>query len=157
LAGALLPRLFVCREEYAVLTAEQRAFANAQRVGRFATADQDGQPYVIPVCYACGPEAFYIPLDAKPKRVEPQRLKRVRNIQANPKVALVIDHYAEDWSELAYLLIRGVAGLLPPGAPEHQHAIALLRERYQQYQTMPIEAQPVIVIRPEAVVAWGKL
>src|SRR5213076_2604807 len=50
-----------------------------------------------------------------PKRVAPERLRRIRNILENPRVALVIDRYSDDWSELAYLLIQGTATLLPPG------------------------------------------
>lgn len=140
-----------------LLTVPQLAFLQAQRVGRFATADAAGQPHVTPVCYAAVAAALYIALDAKPKRVEPQRLKRVRNIRANPQVALVVDHYSDDWRELAYLLVRGTADLLPPGADEHRHAVELLRDRYPQYRTMPIAEQPVIAIRPLAVTAWGAL
>ncbi len=140
-----------------VFTAEQLAFLHHHRVARFATADAHGQPHVIPVCYASSPEAIYIALDAKPKRVDPQRLKRVRNILANPQVSLVVDRYSDDWNDLAYLLIRGTASLLPPGDIEHAPAIKMLRERYPQYHTMPIDDQPVISIRPHVVVTWGRL
>jgi nitroimidazol reductase NimA-like FMN-containing flavoprotein (pyridoxamine 5'-phosphate oxidase superfamily) len=74
-----------------LLTPAQIAFAEAQRAGRLATADHAGQPHVVPVCYAYMAESFYIALDAKPKRVAPERLKRIRNILDNPQVALVID------------------------------------------------------------------
>ena len=139
------------------LTAEQIAFIEAQRVGRLATADADGRPHVVPVCYAYAEASFYIALDAKPKRVAPARLKRVRNLLANPQVALVIDRYAEDWSTLAYLLVHGTALLLPAGDEEQRRAVALLRERYPQYQAMPIEEQPTIAIRAESAVAWGTI
>nr|AIA15587.1 Lon protease (S16) C-terminal proteolytic domain protein [uncultured bacterium] len=136
-------------------TEQQRAFLDQQRVGRFATAGADGQPHVIPVCYACEDAAVYIALDAKPKRVAPQQLKRVRNMLENPRVALVVDRYSDDWSELAYVLIRGTAALIPPKDAVHAHAVALLRQRYMQYRAMPIHEQPVIMIAPQAVVAWG--
>ena len=132
-------------------------FIEAQRVGRLATADEQGQPHVVPVCYAHDGASFYIALDAKPKRVAHTQLKRVRNILANPQAALVIDRYSDDWSALAYLLLRGAAALLPPGDPEHTRAVALLRQRYSQYQAMPIDEQPMIVLRVESVVAWGAL
>lgn len=138
-------------------TEQQRAFLNAQRVGRLATADAAGQPHVIPVCYACDGAAVYIALDTKPKRVAPQRLKRVRNLLENPHVALVVDRYSDDWSELAYVLVRGTARLLPPADAMHQHAVALLRRRYVQYRTMPIHEQPVIMIEPQSVVVWGNV
>jgi len=109
----------------------------------------------VPVCYAWGGTAAYIALDAKPKRVAPGLLRRVRNILENPRVALLVDHYSDDWSELRYLLLRGPASLLPPGDDEQQLAIQLLRDRYGQYQHMPIEQHAVIVLRPESVVAWA--
>ena len=141
----------------ATFTEAQVAFIEAQRAGRLATADRDGRPHVVPVCYARDGASFYIPLDAKPKRVAPERLKRVRNILDNPQAALVIDRYSDDWSALAYLLVRGAAALIQPGDPEHQRAIALLRGRYPQYRAMPIEAQPAIVVRTESLVAWGAI
>jgi PPOX class probable F420-dependent enzyme len=138
-----------------ILTPAQTAFVENQRIGHLATADRAGQPHVVPVCYAYVEGSFYIALDAKPKRVAHERLKRVRNILDNPQIALVIDRYDEDWSALAYLLVRGPAALLPPGDPEHPRAVELLRTRYPQYRGMPIHEQPAIVIRVESVVAWG--
>jgi PPOX class probable F420-dependent enzyme len=139
------------------LSPEQLDFVNTERAGRLATANANGEPHVIPVCYACDGSSFYIALDTKPKRVAPRQLKRIRNILENPQVALVIDRYSDDWSRLAYLLVRGTAELIPPGEDEHKRAIALLRERYTQYQAMPIHEQPVIAIRPASVVAWGAI
>ncbi len=139
------------------LSTEQLDFVNAEQAGRLATADAKGQPHVIPVCYACDGSSFYIALDTKPKRVAQRQLKRIRNILENPQVALVIDHYSDDWSRLAYLLVRGTAEMIPPGEDEHKRATALLRERYAQYQAMPIDEQPVIAIRPSSVVGWGAI
>jgi coenzyme F420-0:L-glutamate ligase / coenzyme F420-1:gamma-L-glutamate ligase len=138
-----------------VLTATQIAFLQAQRVGRLATGGRDCKPVVVPVCYAFDRESCYIALDAKPKRVAPMRLKRVRNILENPNVALVVDRYSEDWSQLAYVLVRGTALLLPVGDAEHTRAVALLRDRYPQYHAMPIDEQPVIAIRARSATAWG--
>jgi coenzyme F420-0:L-glutamate ligase / coenzyme F420-1:gamma-L-glutamate ligase len=135
-------------------TAEQIAFLAAQRVGRLATADSARQPHVVPVCYAFDSARIFIALDAKPKRVAPERLKRVRNILANPQVALVVDRYSEDWSQLAFLLVQGSGEIVTPGTPEHTRAIALLRDRYPQYRAMPIDSNPVIAIRPASIVIW---
>jgi PPOX class probable F420-dependent enzyme len=137
-----------------IFTPNQLAFLQSQRAGRLATASSDGAPHVIPVCYACDGASLYIALDAKPKRVAPERLRRIRNMLENPRVALVIDRYSDDWSQLAYLLIHGTAALIPLGEAEHSRAVALLRERYVQYLSMPIEQHPVIAIRPAKVVAW---
>jgi PPOX class probable F420-dependent enzyme len=140
-----------------VLTPEQTAFLVRQRVARLATADAGGRPHAVPVCFAYSPGVLYIALDEKPKDVPPDRLKRVRNILENPDVTLVADRYAEDWGRLAFVMVRGRAGLLEPGAEEHAAAVRLLRGKYHQYEEMKIEENPVIVVRPERVASWGAL
>ncbi|HET7480488.1 MAG TPA: TIGR03668 family PPOX class F420-dependent oxidoreductase [Rubrobacteraceae bacterium] len=140
-----------------VLSADQSAFLVRQRVARLATASASGEPHVVPVCFAYTPDSVYIALDEKPKDVPPERLKRVRNILENPKVALVADRYAEDWSQLAFVMVRGAAELLEPGSDEHSAAVRLLRGKYHQYEGMRIEANPVIAIRVERVSSWGAL
>jgi PPOX class probable F420-dependent enzyme len=140
------------------LSPGQAAFLVRQRVARLATADAAGTPHVVPVCFACSSEGtFYVALDEKPKDVPPTRLKRVRNILENPRVALVADRYAEDWSLLAFVLVRGRAELLEPDTGGHADAVRLLRGKYHQYERMPIEDNPVISIKPERVASWGAL
>lgn len=123
------------------------------RTGHLATADPEGTPHVIPVCFAFDGQAIYSVLDQKPKRAALTRLKRVRNISCNPKVSLVIDHYAEDWERLWYVLVHGDAGVLGVGQ-EQAAAIKLLREKYRQYQSMDIDQNPVIKITPSRVISW---
>ena len=137
------------------LTATEITFVQTQRVARLATADADGNPHVIPVCYAFDGTRFYTPLDEKPKRVAGSKLRRVRNIEVRPQVALVIDQYEDDWSRLGYVLVRGRAELLSPEDASHAHTLVLLRERYVQYRTMALEKYPVIVIMPEHITSWG--
>ena len=98
-----------------VLNQEQISFLARRRVARLATADRVGEPHIVPVCFAYSPGGIYIALDEKPKDVPPARLKRVRNILENPRVALVADRYAEDWSLLAFVMVCGRARLLEPG------------------------------------------
>jgi PPOX class probable F420-dependent enzyme len=137
----------------ALLDETQIAWLATRRVAHLATAGPDGAPHIVPVCFAWDGAALYIALDAKPKRVAPARLKRVRNILANPQVAFLCDTYDEDWSRLGYLLVHGMGDLLDPG-PTHAAAVALLREKYPQYRAMPIEQQPLIRIHPERITAW---
>ncbi len=140
-----------------VLSPKQTAFLVRQRVARLATADAGGRPHAVPVCFAYAPGAVYIALDEKPKDVPPDRLKRVRNIRENPQVTLVADRYAEDWKLLAFVMVRGRAELLEPGVGEHAAAVKLLRGKYHQYETMKIEANPIIAIRAESAASWGDL
>lgn len=132
-------------------------FIRDHRVARLATADGDGRPAVIPVCYVFDGEHFYSPIDEKPKQVAPRRLKRVRNIETNPHVALVIDDYAEDWATLGYVLVRGLAEILLPGDPAHEHAraVELLRAKYPQYLGMAIDERMMIKLTPTRIKRWG--
>src|SRR5579863_3577744 len=131
------------------------AFILSQRVARLATSDAEGHPHVVPVCFAFDGSRFYIALDEKPKRVEQRQLRRVRNIEARHEAMLLFDHYDDDWSRLGYVQVYGHAGLLMPGEPGHANALLLLRGRYVQYRTMALEMYPLIVIKPQRVVAWG--
>ena len=133
-----------------------RHFLEAGRVGHLATADAQGAPHVVPVCYAVQGEALYITVDEKPKRASARPLKRIANILANPAVAVGVDRYNEDWSRLGWVMLRGLAEILMDGA-EHDAAQDLLRQRYTQYRSMRLEDLPVIALRIESVVAWGRL
>ena len=94
-------------------------------------------------------------IDEKPKRVAPVRLRRLRNIVENPQVAVVVDHYDEDWSQLGWVLIEGRAEPVQDPA-ERQQATALLREKYPQYRTMALEDRPLVRITVEKVTSWGR-
>ncbi len=145
------------KAEPAVLTPEQASFLVRQRIARLATADGSGSPHAIPVCFAFDGRLIHIALDEKPKSVPPTRLKRVRNILENPNVALIADRYSEDWDLLAYVMVRGRAGLIEPGTEEHTAAVRLLKGKYHQYEQMKIEENPLISIHPERVASWGAL
>ena len=111
---------------------------------------------MIPICFVFDGKHFYSPIDEKPKRTAPLKLKRLRNIQSNPQIALVIDHYDEDWLRLAYLLVFGKARILLSGRAKRQ-AVMLLRKKYPQYRRMAIDKRPMIVIAPERITNWGAL
>ncbi len=129
------------------------ARVNRFRVAHLATADAAGKPLVVPVCFACGQGSIYSVVDEKPKRVPAARLRRLRNIEANPQVALLVDHYEENWSRLSYILVEGSAGVLPAGK-EQRAAIALLRRKYAPYRKMQLADKPVIKISPRRLISW---
>ncbi len=139
-------------------TTGELAFVRERRVARLATATDTGQPTVLPICYALiaanGEPIIVSALDEKPKSVPWYRLGRVRRIQANPRVALVIDDYAEDWSRLAFVQLRGEARWVAPGDPRHANAIIALRAKYSQYRQMAIEAAPVLWIADLTATSW---
>ncbi len=142
------------------LTESQARFLADARVARLATADAEGRPHVIPVCFAYVSdsnrgEAIYSVLDRKPKIAELTRLRRVRNILSNPQAALVVDHYDEDWQALRYVLVSCRAQLLTGEEEEAAQAIALLRQKYQQYRDMALDGSPVIKLTPLRFTAWS--
>ena len=134
---------------------DARAFLESQRSGHLATADASGAPHVIPVVYALLDDAIFIAIDEKPKTTT--RLKRVRNIEENPRAALVVDRYDDDWTKLGWVLLRGPASVLEPGSPGTAEAIAALRARYPQYESMALEDRPLIRLDVHRVTTWGKL
>jgi PPOX class probable F420-dependent enzyme len=91
-----------------------QSLVNDVRVARLATIDfEEAKPHIVPVVFVFDGNSYYIPIDKKPKRdIAPERLRRVRNIQQNPNVALLIDEYNEDWSKLFFVMIQGKGSLI---------------------------------------------
>jgi PPOX class probable F420-dependent enzyme len=138
-----------------VLDRAARAFLARHRVAHLATSDAAGRPHVVPLCYALAGTRLYFVVDAKPKHPGGRALKRMRNIAENPAVAVVVDDYAEDWTRLAYVLVRGDAAIVAD-ARERRRALAALRARYPQYRAMPLDGpdHPVVRITPERAHLW---
>jgi PPOX class probable F420-dependent enzyme len=136
-----------------VLSAVQERFVLGCRVARLATADASGVPHAAPVVFVYAGGRFYTAVDEKPKTAT--RLKRIRNIEENPRVVLLFDRYDEDWSKLAWVMVRGRADVIAAGR-EREEAIAALRGRYAQYRQMRLQG-PVIRVTPERVLSWGAI
>lgn len=124
----------------------------AARVARLATADAAGIPHVVPIVFAVDGDRVYSAVDAKPKRT--RALRRLANITVNPNVAVLVDHYADEWSTLWWVRADGTARVVSPDDSDGQHAIALLTARYAQYATDP-PAGPVIVIDVRRWSGWS--
>ena len=132
-------------------------FIREHRIARLATCDAGGQPAAVPICYSFDGERLYVALDEKPKSVADHELKRVRNIRDNPRVAVVIDDYSEDWSKLVYVLISGIGEIISTtdNNNEHARAVELLREKYPQYRSMRLDQRPIIKITPKRIKRWA--
>lgn len=135
---------------------DTRRFLEAHRLGHVATVGADGMPHVLPVCYALDDDALYFVADAKPKRRPARDLQRLQNVRASGHAALVVDDWDEDWTRLAWVLVRGPATIVDDAAA-HAAALALLRARYPQYRAMPLDdpgAHPIVRIVPARVRSW---
>ena len=128
-------------------------------VARLATVDSECKPHLIPVVFVFDNDCYFIPIDEKTKRSKPENLKRTKNIQQNPNVALLIDEYNEDWGKLYFIMIQGKASIIggkesdqnEPALLEKAHK--LLSSKYVQYQEIGI-GEYVIMIVPQKVITW---
>jgi PPOX class probable F420-dependent enzyme len=134
-------------------TESARALFATARVARLATVGEDGAPHVVPIVFALDGELLYSAVDHKPKRT--QRLRRLANIAANPRVSVLADRYDEDWTRLWWVRADGVARVVEPGARvEHERAVALLVARYEQYAGRP-PTGPAIVVEIARWSGWN--
>jgi PPOX class probable F420-dependent enzyme len=131
-------------------------FISAAVIAHLATVSAAGEPHNVPLCFWFDGARFYFVIDEKPKRKIGIAIKRMKNIAQNPRVALLIDHYDDDWTRLAYVLINGAAKVVEDAA-EYSRAIENLRAKYPQYGNMQLssERNPLVRIDPDRVHAWG--
>jgi PPOX class probable F420-dependent enzyme len=143
-------------EKLPLISPEIRVKLETARIARLATLDAKGSPHMVPICFVCDGSVFYSGIDRKPKRVAANSLARLKNIAQTPQVALLVDHYDEDWTRLWYVLVRGEAELVSDSA-ERERAIQLLRAKYPQYDADMLAGDaPVLRITPARITAWGK-
>jgi PPOX class probable F420-dependent enzyme len=134
------------------LTEEEtrRRLVNA-RVARLATVGGDGQPHVVPVTFAVEGDLIYTAVDYKPKKSV--NLRRLRNIRENPRVALLVDHYTENWDELWWVRVDGWASVVEDELGL-QDPIDVLANRYEQYRNRR-PGGPVILIQADHWKGWS--
>ena len=130
---------------------EMRRRISASTVARLATVGRDGRPHIVPITFALGHDAMYFSVDFKPKKTAD--LQRLRNIEFNPAVAVLVDHYEDDWTKLWWVRVDGSARIVIDGS-EFDRAIALLSERYTQYRSARPEG-PAVVITIERMTGWS--
>ncbi|MFI9510250.1 TIGR03668 family PPOX class F420-dependent oxidoreductase [Nocardia sp. NPDC052566] len=131
-----------------VVVARER-FA-AERVARLATVTAESLPHVVPMVFVVVGETIYSAVDAKPKST--QALRRLANIAAHPGVAVLADHYAEDWGRLWWVRADGRARIAE--GEEAGTALRLLAARYPEYVEQPPPG-PVIAIDVDRWSGWA--
>ena len=118
------------------------------RVASLATLYPDGRPHIVPVTFALESGDVVIAVDHKPKTT--RRLQRIANIAANPAVAVLTQHWDEDWHQLWWVRINGTAAVSDTDGA----AVDALVAKYEQYRTVRPEG-PVIRIRIDGIAAWS--
>ncbi len=119
-------------------------------VARLATAGADGRPHLVPVVFAVQEQVIYTAVDAKPKTT--QRLRRLTNIERNPQVSILVDHYDDDWTQLWWVRVDGDATIHHDG-DTLRVGRELLRAKYAQYQSVSLSG-PVIAIAVRRWSSW---
>jgi PPOX class probable F420-dependent enzyme len=119
-------------------------------VARLATVGADGRPHLVPVVFAVHEQVIYTAVDAKPKTT--QRLRRLTNIERNPQVSLLVDHYDQDWTQLWWARADGEAAIHREGETM-QAGRELLHAKYAQYQSVSLNG-PVIAVNVRRWSSW---
>jgi PPOX class probable F420-dependent enzyme len=119
-------------------------------IARLATVTPGGMPHLVPVVFALRDDIVYTAVDAKPKTT--QRLRRLANIDNNPQVSMLVDHYVDDWTQLWWVRVDGVASVHDDGDALDM-GYQLLRAKYAQYQSVSLDG-PVIAIAVQRWVSW---
>jgi PPOX class probable F420-dependent enzyme len=129
----------------------RRRFAAATHA-HLASADERGRPHLVPIVFVLRGETIYSAVDAKPKRTT--ALRRLANVAANPHVAVLVDHYADDWDSLWWVRVEGTGRVLDSTEAEGRDALARLTARYSQYRHQPPPG-PVLAIDVERWSSWS--
>ena len=122
-----------------------RARFAGSRVARLATVGTGG-PHLVPVAFAVAGSTILTAVDHKPKTTT--RLRRLANIEANPRVSLLVDEYDDDWSRLWWARADGSARVV------ESWDLAPLVAKYEQYADR-VPAGPVVVIEVDRWSGWS--
>ena len=117
---------------------------------RLATVTPGGKPHLVPVVFAVRDDVVYTAVDAKPKKT--RKLRRLANIEHNPSVSFLVDHYDDDWTQLWWVRVDGVAAIHRDGDVMHTGYDAL-RAKYPQYQMVSLDG-PVIAVAVQRWSSW---
>jgi PPOX class probable F420-dependent enzyme len=132
------------------LPAWARTLLESERRAHLGLLDGDGAPRVLPVTFALAGEDVVSAVDDKPKRAPGADLARVRWLRRDPRAALTVDRYDDDWARLAWVQLLGQVSV-----EDGVDAVSLtaLQARYAAYRERP-PAGPLLRLRPERALWW---
>jgi PPOX class probable F420-dependent enzyme len=121
------------------------------QVARLGLLDIEGHPRVLPVTFALTQNRIWSAVDAKPKRVAPDELARLRFLRRDPRVALMIDRYSDDWDALAWVQLLGEIRIVD--LAEGVEGMRALAGKYRQYRETPPPG-PLLALEPRRCLCW---
>ncbi len=114
------------------------------------TVDREGRPHAVPVVFAVVDQYLATPIDRKPK--SGKTLGRLRNLERDPRVALLADRWSEEWTELAWVMIRGRASVQKSSRSVAE--LQAITARYPEHGPT-LDGSDVIRIVPEQILWWS--
>ena len=134
------------------LTDRESKILDSARVASFATVRADGRPHLVPITFArAEPGLIVTAVDHKPKRST--NLQRLRNVEAQPAVSLLVNHYEDDWTALWWLRIDATARVVVD-EPDRTMLTQELVRKYAQYLGHP-PTGAVIAMKIDAITPWN--
>jgi PPOX class probable F420-dependent enzyme len=133
------------------VSAMRRRFGRA-RVARLATVGPNGQPHLVPVCFALEGDQVVTAVDRKPKTTT--ALRRLDHVRTHPAVSLLVDHYDEDWTQLWWIRADGLGTVVEPGHTLDRLLVPLHEKYRDKYGLHPPEG-PAIVVEIDRWVGWS--
>jgi PPOX class probable F420-dependent enzyme len=129
-----------------------RSRVAAAPVARLATLRPDGTPRLVPITFVLLDDLICSAVDeVKPKTTT--RLARLADVERDPRVGIVVDHYADDWSALWWVRVDGTAAVHLDGELR-ERALAALGAKYPPYAAAPPDG-PVLVVIPARWAGWS--
>jgi PPOX class probable F420-dependent enzyme len=127
---------------------EARARLATHDHGVLCTVHAERGVDAVPVVYAMDDDYLGVPVDrVKPKASS--RLQRERNLEADPRATLLVEHWdRDDWSQLWW--VRAELHFEGDAAPA---LAALLAERFDQYRDQPFDR--VLLLRIVGITGWA--
>jgi PPOX class probable F420-dependent enzyme len=122
------------------------------RVAHLGFADDEGRPRVLPVTFALHAGCLWTTVDRKPKRDAMGEPARVRHLRRDPRAALTVDRYDDDWTRLAWVQVLGDVEVL--GVADEPAALAALTAKYPAYER-DLPQGPMLRLRPRRLLCWS--
>lgn len=121
----------------------------SERVCRVATAGSEGRPHLVPVVHVLAGDKIYFGSGDDGRKV--------KNLRENPQIAITIDLYSDDWSQLRGVMVQGTARLIERG-PRFKQARSRLYAKYSQYSkeaAISPSDSVVVEVTPTHIFTWG--
>lgn len=104
----------------------------------FATADENGNPFVRSVEYVNkGPDIFFL---------TDKNSTKIKHIKNNPNVAFTVDEDLDDWSKIQGIQMRGEAYVVEQ-EDEKEQAFNMLMAKFPQFAEMEAEGIEICIVK----------